>query len=256
MLFDLQGKRRNVIKVAYAMLAVLFVFGTILFGIGTDVGQGLVDGLVGRDGGADAESIYAQQLEDAQESLAADPENPELLLDAARLSFLHGAQLTTTNAEDQMVSTPESTASFNRALDYWNAYMETDPDKPEVSVAGQMVFAARLMENATAAAKIQEVIIEEAPSDIAYRDMALFLYAQGLIEEGREAADKAVALTSEEEKEEAKEWRKELHKGAVDYQKAMEKYAELNPDGDKPQLPNPFSSLGQQSGQLPPGFGQ
>lgn len=260
MLFDLQGKRRTVIKVAYSLLAGIFVLTFVLFGIGSDVGAGLWDGITGRSGqvgGNDASAIYSNQLEETEKQLAEDPTNPELLVEAARLSFLHGAQLTGTDDEGNMTSTPEAAASFNRALDYWADYLDTEPKKPDVTVAGQLVFAARLMEDAVTAANIQQIVVEQQPSDIAYRDLALFLYAQGLVDEGEEAADEAIRLTSKEEKKEAREWKKELHGQTVEYQEAMAKFREQNPNADtSPQLPNPFGTLGQTPGQLPTGFSQ
>lgn len=263
MLFDLQGKRRNVIRVVYAMLAVIMVGGTVMLGIGTDVGAGLsslfgIDSSGQSTGNSDAASIYEQQLEDTQELLAADPENPDLLLEAARLAFLNGAQLTTRDEDENMVATPESNVSWNQALDYWTDYLATEPDKPEITVAGQMVFAARMMEDAVTAANIQELVVEENPTDVGYRDLALFLYAQGRIEDGEAAAKEAIRLTSDEEKEEAKEWKRELHKQSVEYRDQLEAIQEAQSNGEEapPQLPSPFGTLGQTPGQLPPGFGQ
>src|SRR4051794_3039567 len=50
MLFDLRGRRRRLIQAIYLMLAVLIGGGLVLFGIGGNVGGGLVDAISGNSG--------------------------------------------------------------------------------------------------------------------------------------------------------------------------------------------------------------
>src|SRR5918992_4487779 len=58
MLFDLQGKRRRVVQATYLTLAVLMGGGLVLFGIGSDAGQGgLFDAVFGTDGGGNGGSL-------------------------------------------------------------------------------------------------------------------------------------------------------------------------------------------------------
>ena len=54
MLFDLKGKRKRLIQVAYVILAILFGGGLVLFGVGGNVRGGLLDAFSGSGGTATA----------------------------------------------------------------------------------------------------------------------------------------------------------------------------------------------------------
>ena len=75
MLFDLRDPRRkNVIRVIYATLAVLMGGGLILFGIGGEVSGGLFDGLGIGSGNS---SGIEDQLEEAEQRVQENPRNPQ-----------------------------------------------------------------------------------------------------------------------------------------------------------------------------------
>lgn len=130
MLFDLSNPRRkNVIRVAYAVLALLFVVGFVGFGIGGELGGGgIVDSLTGGGSGSTA-GQYEQQIEDAEETLETDPTNQEALAELALYRAQSGfAQLEFDEQTGQPTGlTEESRDEFEAAIEAWNRYLDTEP---------------------------------------------------------------------------------------------------------------------------------
>ena len=93
MLFDLSGKRRRVVQVVYATLAILMGGSLVLFGIGSDAPGGILDavGLGGGSGGS-TNPEYEEQIEDAEARLEANPKDEAALLDLARYRYLSATQ--------------------------------------------------------------------------------------------------------------------------------------------------------------------
>lgn len=70
MLFDVRGRRRTVIKAVYGGLALLFLVGFIGFGVGSDVGAGLLgSGHGGGSGGGHGGGGDGRSIEDQREDL-------------------------------------------------------------------------------------------------------------------------------------------------------------------------------------------
>ena len=75
MLFDLSSPgRKNVIRVVYGVLALLFPVGFVGFGIGGELGGGgLFDSLSGGGGDGVTAEQFEQQIEDAEAALETNP---------------------------------------------------------------------------------------------------------------------------------------------------------------------------------------
>lgn len=138
MLFDLQGKRRRLIQATYLTLAILMGGGLVLFGIGSDVQGGLADFFTGSDS-QDASPALEDQLAQAEEALAANPDDPDALADVARANY----QLATTTDEEARaggaIFAEDATPRLEAAAGAWSDYLATDPKRPDDALAFLMI---------------------------------------------------------------------------------------------------------------------
>jgi len=247
MLFDLQsGKRRSVIRVVYAVLAALFLFGFVLFGIGSDAPGGLGD-LFGfgtnQTEEADPATQFDSQLDQAQNRLAADPQNQEALLDVARYGFLAGNAVAPRDEETQQPVADEAAREYwNPALDAWERYLRTDPKEVDMGVAGQMVLVYQLLGDAGGAATTQRLIAEDQPTENSYAYLAFYEYSAGNIAAGDEAAERAVNEANGKAADRLEQQLADIGKQARAQKKAGE--AGGGQGEGAPQLQSPFGGLG------------
>jgi hypothetical protein len=89
MLFDLSsGKRRRVVQVIYATLALLLGGGLVLFGIGGSGSGGLLEGIgIGGDsGGGDPQ--YEEQISDYEAKLQQNPQDTAAMIGLLKTHYL------------------------------------------------------------------------------------------------------------------------------------------------------------------------
>jgi hypothetical protein len=252
MLFDLQsGKRRTVIRVVYAALAALFLFGFVLFGIGSEVSGGLGDviGLGSNDTEeADPATQFDSQLDQAQKRLAQNPDDQDALLDVARYGFLAGNAVAPRDESTQQPVADEAARGYwNPALDAWERYLKTDPKEIDLTVAPQMVVIYQLLGDASGAAATQELIADAQPSLQAYGTLAFYEYSAGNIAAGDAASKKAVAEANGKQKQQVQKQLDDIAKQARAQKKAA---GEASPGEGPGQLQSPFGGLG--SSAAPP----
>ncbi len=140
MLFDLQGRRKNVIRVIYAFLALLMGGGLVLLGIGGDASGGLLNAVgLGDDGSTPADPAFERQIDSANETLATNPKDEKALLTLARVHYLAGNNAIETDEQGAATLTEDSISEYNAADDAWQKYLATNPQKPDDGVASLMV---------------------------------------------------------------------------------------------------------------------
>jgi hypothetical protein len=207
MLFDLRGRRRNVIKVVYATLAVLM--GLSLFIV---IGGFNIAELFTGDGTSQGEAAkpYEEQAERIETRLAKDPDNPDLLLSLTRAHVnAANAQVTVESSGQQAIS-PEGFEQYELAYQSWSDYLEaTDEPNPSLallmsSALVQMAEFAQSFQQAEArikaAAEAQEIVAEERPSLNAFSTLALYEYFTGdfdAAEQSRAEAKKLAGTKAE-----------------------------------------------------------
>ena len=246
MIFDLSSPgRKTVIRIVYGTLAFLFLIGFVGFGIGGELGGGgIIDSITGSGGSGSTAEQYEQQIEDAESKLETDPENPGALTTLAQYRYLSGsAQLDQDEATLQPILTEEAQQEFEAAVDAWNRYLETEPRKPNVGTAGQMVQAFVYLGDAESAIEAQKILVDENPSAGTYATLASFYYADFNFKAGDEAAAKAVADARGAER---KQLETELERTREFYVK-QEKRLDNLPEGATPggaALDSPFGGLG------------
>lgn len=251
MLFDLQsGKRRRVVQIVFGAMALLFGTSFLFFGIGSDAQGGLADlfGFGTNDPGTDNPQ-FGDEIEQAEDRLAADPEDEKALLDLAEVHYQAG--------QFELQQDPESEdaqAEFGASLDAWERYLKLDPEKPDPGVAAFAAQAYVQLADAEGAAKAQQIVAEDNPSSGTYANLAFYLYAAGDIDEGDAAAKIAVAKADDTQREQIEKQLVQLSEQAQKLKQRAEKQAqqaEKQGAGAAPPAEDPFGSLGGLGGTAP-----
>ncbi|HEU4736278.1 MAG TPA: hypothetical protein VFS48_04525 [Solirubrobacterales bacterium] len=126
MLFDIRGRRKNVVRVVYAVLALLM--GGSLF---LTVGPFNIGELVGGGSTSSAAEVLNEQAERVEGRLAKDPQNEALLLTLARTRVAAGNAQSEENPETGgRTYPPEARAEFEAAQVAWNRYLKVAGDEP------------------------------------------------------------------------------------------------------------------------------
>src|SRR3954466_10648056 len=120
MLFDIRGRRKHVVRVVYAILALLM--GASLFLV---VGPFSIGNLLGTSGTASGVKILNEQAERTEAKLRRDPSNEALLLSLTRTRIAASKSATEVNPETgTSIVTTEGREELNRAAEAWNSYLK------------------------------------------------------------------------------------------------------------------------------------
>lgn len=251
MLFDLRGGRRGrVVKVVYAVLAVLMGLSLFLVVGGLNIAELFNDG----GGVSNAAEPYEEQADRIEVKLKKDPENPDLLLSLTR------AQINAGNAQygeegGQRVLTTESVQSFQEADQSWSEYLKaTDEPNPGLAqlVAPMMITLAETASGYTqadqrieAATAAQKIVAEARPSVNSLSTLAFYTYFTGDFKAAEKARAEAKKLARAKSETEAIDKQlDEYKKNATSYVAAKEKAEkeQQQTGGQAPEgLENPLS---------------
>ena len=261
MLFDLSSPRRkNVVRVVYGALALLFAGGFIFFGIGSEGGGGgLFDGIFGDGGGGSTAEQFEQQVEDAEEKLETDPEDQRALQELAYYRTQSGiSQLEQDEATGLPVVNEDARGELEAAIDAWNRYLDTNPNKPDLATASQIVQAYVLFDDATGAARTQEILAEADPSSGAFGTLANYLYADDDFKGGDAAAQRAIEEAQPAQRKSIEKQLDRLREQWQKRQKQLEKQAKQaesgqGAEGAEGALSDPFGGVSPDSGVPPTG---
>lgn len=170
MVFDIRGRRRNVVKVVYAILALLM--GLSLFLV---VGPFNVANLFGGSESSNASAAFVEQAENIERKLRKEPEDPALLLNLTKTRINAGnasAQLNPETGAPEI--TEEGKVELQRASEAWSKYLKAtdEPSAGGAQAAASMLFTlaqlsrtgAETETNVRAAAKAQQIVAEQRPS--------------------------------------------------------------------------------------------
>jgi hypothetical protein len=252
LLFDTRGKRKHVIRVVYAILALLM--GASLFLV---VGPVNIGSLLGNSGTTtSAAKALDEQAERIERRLAKDPTNEQMLLALTRARInAANSQLETNSETGASVVTPEAHADFEAGSAAWNRYLkQTDAPSPTAAqlVAGTFFRLAEagstslseIQSNVGQAATAQKVAAEQRPSLGSLSTLAIYEYFSGDIAAGEKAMKQAMAKASS--KSEAKSVEEQL----VAYRKRAQKFQQSLRRAEKQ-----AKKLGKERLQNPLGLG-
>jgi hypothetical protein len=262
LLFDTRGKRKHVIRVVYAILALLM--GASLFLV---VGPVNIGALLGnQSSGSSAATVLDEQAERIERRLAKDPTDEALLLSLTRARIGAGNALIEPGAAGEAPTVPTATHNdFEAALQSWNRYLKQAGDEPNAAAA-QLVASSffRLAEsgsrslkeiqsNLENAAAAQRIAADQQPTLGSLSSLAIYEYFNGNLAAGDKATRGAAARAPA--KAEAKNIEKQLaeyRKRAKKFNQGVEKAAKLEQKSGKEQKSqNPFGGLGGPPGSAP-----
>lgn len=258
MLFDLRGgKRGAVVKVVYAVLAVLM--GVSLLLIAGPLPFGDIFG--GEDAQELAQDQSQERIERIEVKLAKDAEDPALLLNLTRAHLAAASSYVEEVAPEQVAVTPEARQQFEQAASSWDEYVAVT-NEPSIGTAQQMANTFLQLaesspslesaeENMVAAAEAQRIVADRRPSIGSLGTLALytaFTFDYGQAKEYNEEAMKFANTKIEREQLEnqfeetekrAKELEKEIQREER-LQKAVENGQTQQQGGGGETQPNPF----------------
>jgi hypothetical protein len=256
MVFDIRGRRKHVVRVVYAILAVLM--GASLFLV---VGPFSIGNLIGNSSSTNAAKILQEQAQRIETKLRREPEDEALLLALARARISAGNALAETNSETGLSEvTAEGRFEYARAVEAWNRYLK-QTSSPSASGA-QLVAGTyfRLAENSRSleeaetnvekAAKTQHIVAEAIPSVGSLTTLAIYEYYDNDFAAGDKATAQAEAKAS---KGEAKEIKKQLAAYRLQgkrFEEQKKKIAKEEAKSGKESLQNPLGGLGGSAGTL------
>jgi hypothetical protein len=199
MLFDLRGSgRRNTVRVIYLGLAVLMGGGLVLFGIGGNVGGGLLDSIK-NGGGGNSGATFTKRINNLEKKVRLDPKDAAAWAQLAKLQTQEAsANSTSDQTSGTLVYNDTGKAQLNAAASSWDRYVALNPKKPDLDLAKIMVFAFApgALNKPDKAVAAEEMITENGkPNAGDYRQLAFLAYAAGQTRKGDLSAAKAISLT-------------------------------------------------------------
>ncbi len=252
MVFDTGGRRRGVVKVVYAILAVLMGLSLLLV-----IGPAPLQEIFGiKDEVSRAADQFEEQAEKAELKLKQNPQDSALLLSLTRARINAGNSLAESNPETGEVAyPPEATQQLQAASESWSKYLKStdEPNAGAAQVAAQALFGlaqtarngpeAEL--NVKAAAQAQQIVAESRPSIGSLSTLAIYrLYSfdyKGAAKAQKEAKPYA---NTKFERENLDNELKQISKRAHEFQKQLagiEKEAEKAREKGEPAVANPLS---------------
>lgn len=256
MLFDIRGRRKHVVRVVYAILALLM--GASLFLV---VGPFNVGSLVGNSSTTNASEILNEQAERIESKLRTEPDNEDLLASLTRTRIAAGNALTEVSPQTgAKVVPPEGHLEFEQAAATWRRYLK-QASPVSASIAPLMASAfftlaelssgfEEAVKNVDEAVAAQSLAAEARPTVNALTTLAIYQYYAGNFKAGDEAGRKAEAKAPKGEAKEVKKKMAQYRAQAEAFQKQKQEFAKQEKEQGKEALKNPFGGLGGVSGGL------
>jgi len=254
MLFDLRGGRRGqVVKVVYALLAVLMGLSLFLVIGGFNLAELFNSGT----STGDAAKPYEEQAERLEVKLKKDPDNPDLLLSLTRAQVNAGNAQVTVEASGQQAFTPEAIQAYEEADQTWSEYLKAT-DEPNAGLA--LLMSPTLLKlgefsrtypeadtNVKAAVEAQRIVAEERPSINAFTTLAYYTYFTGDFAAAEKAEKEAKKLAGGKSEVEA------IDKQLAEIEKNARRYIAAKEKAEKEAKAAGGSGGGGQPGTIQPG---
>jgi hypothetical protein len=256
MVFDTRGRRKHVIRVVYAILAILM--GASLFLV---VGPVNIGALIGNQSStSSAAKVLDEQAERIERRLAKDPTNEALLLSLTRARIGAGnAQIEVNSSTEVPTVTVEAKADFEAALQTWNRYLKQAGDEPNAPAA-QLVAGSffRLAESSaslreaeadvTTATDAQRIAVEQRPSLGSLSTLAIYQFFNSEFAAGDKTTKQAAAKApSKAEGKNVEKQLAEYRKRGKQFEKKKKQLTKVEKEIGKEKLTNPFGGLGGSS---------
>jgi hypothetical protein len=255
MVFDIRGKRRNVVKVVYAVLAVLMGFSLLLVVGPVNLGE-----IFGNESGSSSEAV--SRLEDQavkiERKIVKEPEDEDLVLALTRNHISSANLLMEQGPNGEALPTVESRDQLEKASAAWSEYLDAT-NEPAAGAAQLMATALFSLaqtsntyneaeSNISAAAEAQQIVAKQRPSLGSLSTAALYtLYtydyakAEKLLDEAKKLTNTKVERESlEKQFGENKKSAKKFQKEATAVKKAEKQAAKRGGASPQEALQNPL----------------
>jgi hypothetical protein len=257
LVFDTRGRRKHVVRVVYAILALLM--GASLFLV---VGPFSIGNLLGSGGTTSASKVLNEQAERIERKLVKQPDDEALLLALTRTRITAGNSLTEVNSETgATVLTAEGQQELNQGAETWARYLkQTKEPNPSTALlvsrayfglaesSGSLEEAVTNVEKAAAA---QRIAAEAQPTVNSLTTLAIYEYYSGDFAAGDKATKEAEALVAgKSERKEISKQMAEFRKRGESFQKQKVEVAKQEGAKRKEALENPLGGLGSGTGSL------
>jgi hypothetical protein len=251
MVFDIRGRRKNVVKVVYAVLALLM--GASLFLV---VGPAPLSDLFGTASTTNPASQLEEQAERIEHKLKKNPDDPQQLLNLTRARISAGNALTTINPETGATALSlEGRAQLEKASSAWSEYLKTtdEPNSGSAQLVAPALFilaqssrtGAETEANVHAAASAQQIVADARPSLGSLSTLAIYRYFSfdyAAAEQARKEAAKHA--NTKFERENLDNELDEIEKNAHEFQERLAEYNKATKGQGKAGLENPLGGLG------------
>jgi hypothetical protein len=248
LLFDTRGKRKHVIRVVYAILALLM--GASLFLV---VGPVNLGALIGNSSeSSSAAKVLDEQAERIEAKLTKEPTDERLLLALTRARVNAGNAQLETNPETGAAVVPLAARNeFQTGSEAWSRYLKV-ADEPSPTgaqlIAGTYFRMAEgsttvpeAQENVAKAAKAQAIAAEQSPSLGTLSTLAIYEYYAGDFAAGDKATKQAAAKTgSKAEGKSVEKQLAEFRKRGKSFEKQKKEVAKAEKKAGKEGLQNPL----------------
>jgi hypothetical protein len=252
MVFDIRGRRRHVVKVVYAILAILMAASLFLVTGALNVGS--IFG--GGGGGESAASALQKEAEKIETKLAKTPGDETLLANLTRTRLSASNAMVTNGAFESQSGVEEVKQELAQASEDWSEYLSA-ATTPNASVAGQVAPAMfqraelsstneEALENVKVATEAQKIVADKRPNLGSWTTLAFYTLFTQDYKAAEEAEKEAVKLAGSKFKRESLENQyEEVEKNAKEFGKgiAAEKAAKSKSAG-KETLETPIQGLG------------
>lgn len=250
MLFDIRGRRKHVVRVVYAILALLM--GASLFLV---VGPFNIANLIGGGTTTSAGKVLDEQAERIEQRLRVEPESQTLLQALTRTRLSAGNTLTEVSRETgAKIVSPEAHEAFEQAAVAWHRYLK-QADSVSASIAALMATGYFTLaessagieaaeENVAEAAAAQRFAAERQPTINSLTTLAIYQYFAGNFKAGDEAARQAEAKATKSEAKEVKKKMAQYRAQGKAFAQQKKEFAKQEKEKGKESLQNPFNGLG------------
>lgn len=256
MVFDIRGRRKHVVKVVYAILALLM--GASLFLV---VGPVNIGSLLGTTSSSSSSaSLFEEEAEKIEHKLKKEPQNPDLLLNLTKARINAGNHLASVNEETGATEiSVEGRAQLEKASDAWSEYLKASKEPspngavvvaPALFTLAQLSSTANEAEaNVKAAADAQQIVADAHPSLGSLSNLAIYRTFSFDYAAAKKASKKAEKFAHTKfERENLGNQLEEITKRAHEFEKQIKESNKASKGQGKESLENPFGGLSGSSG--------
>jgi hypothetical protein len=258
MVFDIRGRRRNVVKVVYAILALLMGLSLFLL-----AGPGIGGIFSTGDAVNNAAGQLEEQAERIERKLKKNPGDEQQRLNLIRARVSAGNAYTVVDPKSRTTSyTIEGIAQFEKASSAWSEYLKAT-DEPSASGAQLVAPAlfvlaqtsrtgAEIESNIDAAADAQQIVADSRPSLGSLSTLAIYRnYSFDYAAAEKARVEAAKYANTKFERENLSKELDEVSKRSHEFQKQLAEYNKATKGKGKESLENPLGGLGSSSLSAP-----